>query len=78
MPEVRLKLTRLGIRHLSDKSSIVRKNCIVLLKKLITTHPYGMLYGGDLNRSDWQRRYDHIVEELKPLEDALRNAAGKI
>lgn len=73
---MRLRLTRLAIRNLSDKSSIVRKNCIILLKRLITTHPYGAMYGGDLNRPDWQERYNKVLDDLKPLEDMLRGAAG--
>lgn len=76
-PEVRLRITRLAIRNLSDKSSIVRKNCILLLKKLILTHPYGAMYGGDLNRADWQDRYDKVMADLKPLEDMLQSAARK-
>lgn len=34
------------------------------------------MYGGDLNRADWQERYDKVLADLKPLEDMLRGAAG--
>jgi condensin complex subunit 1 len=57
---------------------MVRKNCIVLLNKLIETHPYGVMHGGDLNATEWAKRYEHIAAELKPIDDAIKNAADKM
>lgn len=76
-PVTRLRLTRLAIRSLSDKASPVRKNCIILLVKLIETHPYGTMHGGDLNAEEWQTRFNKFTAELEPLEKALKAAADR-
>ena len=65
---MRLDLTKLAVRSLSDKSSQVRKNCIGLLTRLILTHPYGRLHGGELSHQEWQDRYDAVQKELEPLD----------
>lgn len=67
-PALRLELTQLTIRSLHDKSSSVRKNCLALLTKLILTHPYGMMHGGELELSVWQKRLEGLEEELKVLD----------
>ncbi|KAI5475738.1 hypothetical protein MNV49_000900 [Pseudohyphozyma bogoriensis] len=67
-PKLRTKLTELTIRSLSDKSSQVRKNCISLVTKLILTHPYGRMHGGELGMEEWRVRYDELVKELAPLD----------
>ncbi|GAA99455.1 uncharacterized protein L969DRAFT_93915 [Mixia osmundae IAM 14324] len=73
-PKTRLELTRMATKMLEDKSSAVRKNCISLLIKLILTHPYGRMHGGELAVADWQARYDAITKELEPF-DAPTNEA---
>ncbi|GAA5885058.1 hypothetical protein JCM16303_006383 [Sporobolomyces ruberrimus] len=67
-PALRLELTQLTIRSLHDKSSSVRKNCLALLTKLILTHPYGMMHGGELELSVWHKRLEGLEEELKVLD----------
>lgn len=66
--ETRLRLTALAVRSLEDKTSTVRKNCIALLTKLILTHPYGALHGGELELSRFKEGYDRTVAELDPME----------
>ncbi|CDZ96307.1 mitotic chromosome condensation-related protein [Phaffia rhodozyma] len=61
-------LAELAIRHLEDKSASVRRYAIALLSKLIMTHPFGMLHGGDLNMQKWIERYESVVARLKVLE----------
>lgn len=67
-PKLRIRLTDLTIRSLEDKSSQVRKNCIALLTRLILTHPYGRMHGGELSIGEWQGRYDALEKELRPLD----------
>ncbi|SCV74340.1 BQ2448_6772 [Microbotryum intermedium] len=67
-PKIRTRLTELTIRSLEDKSSQVRKNCIALLTKLILTHPYGRMHGGELEMSEWRTRYEALEKELKVLD----------
>ncbi|GAA5928884.1 condensin subunit YCS4 [Sporobolomyces koalae] len=67
-PALRLELTQLTIRSLHDKSSQVRKNCLALLTKLVLTHPYGMMHGGELELSVWQQRLEQLENELKVLD----------
>jgi len=50
---------------LEDKASIVRKNAIKLLTKLISTHPYGIMHGGELSIKEWEERLSKVEEELK-------------
>ncbi|SNX84253.1 related to YCS4 - subunit of condensin protein complex [Melanopsichium pennsylvanicum] len=70
-PKQRTEITDMVIRHLEDKSSGVRKNAIALLTKLILTHPFGMLHGGELSLQDWQGRFDLVSKELEDTEGAL-------
>lgn len=66
--EARLKLTSLAVRSLEDKTSTVRKNCIALLIKLMLTHPYGALHGGELDLARFQEGYERVSAELAPME----------
>ncbi|GAC94074.1 condensin complex subunit [Pseudozyma hubeiensis SY62] len=70
-PKQRTEITEMVIRHLEDKSSGVRKNAIVLLTKLILTHPFGMLHGGELCLQEWQARFDLVSKELEETEGSL-------
>ncbi|CDR99695.1 hypothetical protein [Sporisorium scitamineum] len=70
-PKQRTEITEMVIRHLEDKSSGVRKNAIALLTKLILTHPFGMLHGGELCLQEWQARYDIVSKELEETEGSL-------
>ncbi|GAA6061284.1 hypothetical protein JCM10212_004690 [Sporobolomyces blumeae] len=67
-PKLRLDLTRLAIRSLHDKSSSVRKNCLVLLTRCVLTHPYGKVHGGELDLSTWEARRDELGRELERLD----------
>ncbi|KAN0063421.1 condensin complex non-SMC subunit Cnd1 [Thecaphora frezii] len=70
-PKQRTEMTDLVIRALEDKSSGVRKNAIALLTKLILTHPYGVMHGGELDLAEWQKRYDAVSKELEATEGSL-------
>ncbi|CAG8519321.1 961_t:CDS:10 [Funneliformis caledonium] len=67
-PKRRQKVVDLVIRCLEDKASIVRKNAIKLLTKLISTHPYGIMHGGELSVKEWEERLRKVEEELKAIQ----------
>ena len=55
-PKQRLAITRAAVDSLEDKASGVRKGAVMLLVKLIMTHPYGLMHGGLLSLSEWETR----------------------
>ncbi|KAI8140581.1 armadillo-type protein [Fennellomyces sp. T-0311] len=63
-PKRRYALCVLSVRHLQDKSSIVRKYAIRVLTKLVVTHPFSM-YGGELDLESWQAKLDKLKEEIE-------------
>lgn len=67
----RLQMAALAVRALEDKGSNVRRNAIALLIKLILTHPYGLLHGGELNKSAWEERRAVVQTELEKAESVL-------
>ncbi|TIB99587.1 hypothetical protein E3Q18_01468 [Wallemia mellicola] len=70
-PKQRIELLESTIRHLSDKSSTVRKNATSLIIKLILTHPYGMLHGGRLNQKEWMERLQSVDTQLATIAPKL-------
>ncbi|TIA70796.1 hypothetical protein E3P91_02896 [Wallemia ichthyophaga] len=70
-PKQRIELLENTIRHLSDKSSMVRKNATGLITKMILTHPYGMLHGGRLCGEEWQERLSAVDGELQSVAPKL-------
>jgi condensin complex subunit 1 len=78
-PKIRQHETEFAIQSLTDKTSVVRKNAIQLLCRLLETHPYGAIFGGTLNLDLWQEKYERICQELevldmKEMQNAKRNA----
>lgn len=67
-PKRRQKAAELACRSLEDKSSNVRRNAIKLLGTFIKTHPFTVMHGAQLNRKEWQDRYDKVEEELNALK----------
>ncbi|POW12989.1 hypothetical protein PSHT_07936 [Puccinia striiformis] len=67
-PKHRLRLAAIALRSLEDKSSQVRKHCMTVLSRLIETHPYGVMHGGELEIDEWQARYDAVVKELSVFD----------
>jgi len=61
-------ITELAIRHLDDKSAIVRRYAVALVTKLVTTHPFGVIHGGDLNLALWEERHRVVATELEAME----------
>lgn len=63
-PKRRQAAAVLCLRHLQDKSSIVRKYAIRTLTVMISTHPFS-LYGGELNLTEWTTRLDKLKYEIE-------------
>ena len=73
-PKQRLAMTRAATVALEDKAAGVRKGAIVLIMKLIETHPYGTFHGGLLGLSEWEERYRGVKEELAKVGGGVGNA----
>lgn len=58
----------LAVRSLEDRSSLVRRNSVKLMSRLVLTHPFGVLHGTQLTYSIWQKRLDEAEKELQSLE----------
>ncbi|PLN77972.1 condensin complex component cnd1 [Aspergillus taichungensis] len=66
-PKRRQAVSELAARSLEDKSSNVRRNAIKLLSKLVSTHPFSIMHGGQLSLSEWTGRLDAVDAELNAL-----------
>lgn len=68
-PKRRQAVAELTTRSLEDKSSNVRRNAVKLLSKLVSTHPFSVMHGGQLSYTEWKSRLDAVDEELRALKD---------
>ena len=66
-PKRRQAAAELAARSLEDKSSNVRRNAIKLLSKLVATHPFSVMHGGQLSYTEWTERLDGVDSELNAL-----------
>jgi condensin complex subunit 1 len=79
-PKRRQAVAELVVKRLEDKSSNVRKNAIKLLSKLVTSHPFSAMHGGQLSYAEWTARLNAVQTELNQLEastGALHAVAGE-
>lgn len=67
-PKRRQMAAELAVRSLEDKSSNVRRNAIKLLGKLLSTHPFSVMHGGQLSYKDWDSRLQAVEGELNALK----------
>ena len=67
-PKRRQTAAELAARSLEDKSSNVRRNAIKLLGKLVSTHPFSVMHGGQLSHKDWDGRLQAVDLELNSLK----------
>ncbi|KAI8991499.1 non-SMC mitotic condensation complex subunit 1-domain-containing protein [Mycotypha africana] len=63
-PKRRYAAAVLCVRHLQDKSSLVRKYAIRALTALVSTHPFSM-YGGELDSKEWKTRLEKLKKEIE-------------
>jgi condensin complex subunit 1 len=64
----RPNFTAIAVRCLTDKSSLVRRNGIKLLSRLISTHPFDLLHGPQLDLKSWNIRLEQLQKELDELQ----------
>lgn len=76
-PKQRLAVTRAAVESLEDKASSVRKAAVMLLVKLIVTHPYGLMHGGLLGLAEWEERYKNVCSELQVVEGVVGRAVER-
>ena len=72
-PKRRQVAAELAARSLEDKSSNVRRNAIKLLGKLVSTHPFSVMHGGQLSYKEWDDRLRAVeaqLDALKPPADS--------
>ncbi|KAL9100937.1 MAG: hypothetical protein Q9163_003752 [Psora crenata] len=67
-PKRRQAVAELATRSLEDKSSNVRRNAIKLLSKLVSTHPFSVMHGGQLSYKEWDDRLQAVEKELNALK----------
>ncbi|KAK0494600.1 non-SMC mitotic condensation complex subunit 1-domain-containing protein [Armillaria luteobubalina] len=67
----RLHVTRIAITALEDKAAAVRKNAVVLLVKLIMTHPWDRIHKGPLEMDVWEKEYEELLEKWAPYQEKL-------
>ncbi|KAL8779900.1 MAG: hypothetical protein Q9213_006722 [Squamulea squamosa] len=67
-PRRRQTAAQLAARSLEDKSSNVRRNAIKLLAKLVSTHPFSAMHGGQLSYTEWNQRLEAVQVELNALK----------
>ena len=67
-PKRRQAAAELATRSLEDKSSNVRRNAIKLLGKLVSSHPFSVMHGGQLASKDWGDRLAAVEAELNTLK----------
>lgn len=67
-PKRRQAVAQLAAQSLEDKSSNVRRNAIKLLGKLVSTHPFSVMHGGQLSYKEWDQRLQAVETELNALK----------
>ena len=78
-PKRRQIAAELATQSLQDKSSNVRRNAIKLIAKLVATHPFSVMHGGQLSYKQWCERLEAVVAQLdalKPPPDTPSLAKG--
>lgn len=77
-PKQRLAITRVAVDCLEDKAAGARKTAVLLIVKLIVTHPYGLMHGGYLNQREWEKRYEDVVKEVQKVEKEVAKAVERV
>ncbi|ERF70955.1 hypothetical protein EPUS_06740 [Endocarpon pusillum Z07020] len=67
-PKRRQAVTELAVQSLQDKSSNVRRNAVKLIGKLVSTHPFSVMHGGQLSHKEWSSRLEVVENELTALK----------
>lgn len=60
----KIRFTKLAVRSLSDKSSLVRRNTIKLLSQLLLKHPFAGIHNDQLKLGDWLAYSTSVKKKL--------------
>lgn len=63
----RQRIADFATQSLEDKSSHVRRHSIKLISRMLSTHPFAVMHGGQLDIKEWQHRLDKVNAELKTV-----------
>lgn len=78
IPKRRHSVMLLAVRSLGDRSTLVRRNSIKLIYKLLLSHPFAAAHGTQLAYSVWKQRLEDAQAELdKYLPKAAPHKAHK-
>ena len=66
----KVDFTKLAVRSLSDKSSLVRRNAIKLLSKLLLKHPFTGVHGDQLKLTDWLAYLKAVKNKIQEDEES--------
>lgn len=58
-------MTVLAVRSLDDKSTLVRRNSIKLMSKLLMTHPFSGVHGTQLSYDFWREKLDEALSNFE-------------
>ncbi len=67
-PKRRQAAAELATQSLQDKSSNVRRNAIKLMGKLVSTHPFSVMHGGQLLYKEWSDRLEAVEAQLAAMK----------
>lgn len=70
----RLNFARLAVRSLQDRSSLVRRNAVKLLSKLLLKHPFRAMHGTQLRLKDWEK---YLADANTHLDEHLKKYSAK-
>lgn len=83
----RSKFAKLALYSLQDRSSLVRRNTVKLLSKVLLKHPFGAMHGTQLRLSTWKKYHASAQRKLKGyyennrksenLDDAIKSSLRK-
>ncbi|CAR25264.1 condensin subunit YCS4 [Lachancea thermotolerans CBS 6340] len=72
----RSNLVSLAVRSLQDRSSLVRRNSVKLLTRLLLTHQFDALHGTQLDLSEWETRLKEAEELLARTVEESQSDSG--
>lgn len=61
----RSKFAKLAVCSLQDRSSLVRRNAVKLLSKVLLKHPFGAMHGTQLTLSIWEKYHSSAQKRLE-------------
>ncbi|OBA19013.1 hypothetical protein METBIDRAFT_61256 [Metschnikowia bicuspidata var. bicuspidata NRRL YB-4993] len=67
IPKRRHSVMLIAVRSLGDKSTLVRRNAIKLMYKLLLSHPFSAVHGTQLDYDVWETRLKDSELELQKL-----------